>query len=194
MPAQLLFPTPIFIHDFEGAELDAIQAEITAAMPAIRATKELSTAGGLVETTFKFGEEYVNDIVKHDLKTFYQSVDKVIHTYAVNINYKGPYLKLDAAWTNFFSKGHFYYEHQHLSVKVAGVYYYATNGVDGNVELHNPNPHVGTGLWPADGLDEGSMIYPPKVGRLILWPAWLMHRVGLNQTDSERISIGINYK
>ena len=193
MPVQSLFPTPIFIHDFEGTELTAIQAELTAAMPAIRSTKELSTAGGLVETTFKFAEGYVNDIVKHDLKIFHELVDNIVHTYAYNIGYKGNYLKLDGAWTNFFNKGHFYYEHQHLLVKVAGVYYYSTNGADGNLTLQNPTPHMSFGSWPSDGMDEVSMTYPPKVGRLILWPAWLVHRVGLNQTDSERISIGINY-
>lgn len=194
MPVQILFPTPIYVHDFIGEELASIQNELTRAMPAIRSTKELSTAGGLVETTFKFGQEYVNDIDKHDLKIFNEAVNKIVHTYAYSINYDGPILKLDGAWTNFFNKGHFYFEHQHLAVRLSGVYYYATNGADGNITFQNPNPHMFFGSFPGDGMDEGSMVYPPKVGRLILWPAWLMHRVEINQTDNERISIGINYK
>jgi uncharacterized protein (TIGR02466 family) len=194
MPLQLLFSTPIFVHDFTGDQLTAIQKELDQAMPEIRKNKKLTTAGGLVETTFTFGEEHINDIEKYNLKIFETSITEKVHEYAYSMQYAGKILRLDGSWTNFFNKGYFYFDHQHLDVKLSAVYYYATTETDGNIIFQNPNPYMFNNIFPGDGITDGNMVYSPKVGRLLLWPAWLIHRVDTNLTDSERISIGVNYK
>jgi len=189
-----LFPTPIFIHDFEGADLKLIQDEITLSLPEIRKSQNHSTFTGSVNSTFKFDqEENVNDIKKFNLKVFNDVAISAIRAYSQMIDYRGPVLKIDGSWINFFNNGNFYHDHNHPGVKVAGVYYYATNGKDGDLKFQNPNPYMYSYQWPADGTPQDCMIFPPKVGRLMLWPAWMIHRVEQNQTDSERISIGINY-
>jgi len=46
--------------------------------------------------------------------------------------------------------------------------------------------------WPADQLRDQDFQVEPKEGRLVLFPSWLTHRVSVNRTDEERISIAFN--
>jgi len=34
--------------------------------------------------------------------------------------------------------------------------------------------------------------YNPKPNKLLLWPAWLDHRVGRNRKETDRISVSFN--
>lgn len=189
-----VFPTPIFAVDLPLPEREIIHDEIANALPQIRQNKSLSLYTGRIESTFKFSDDgHVNDIVNFNLAKFHSFVTQAIHMFALNLNYKGNILKLDGSWFNFFDKGSFYHEHIHPGVKVAGVYYYKSDGVDGKLRFQNPNPHMYVGNWPADGTDEECIFYPPIEGRLMLWPAWLPHRVEIKKNWGERISIGVNF-
>ena len=191
---ERLFSTPIFIHDFEPGAVYKIHSEIEQALPKIQEQKSKSLDAGSVVSTFKFNsDEFAGDIDRFDLKILKEALTEAAHAYAYSIGYKGSYLKLDGSWFNFFEPGDFYYDHIHPGVKVAGVYYYKTTGVDGNIRFTNPNPHMHFGNWPADGLEEECIYYPPKVGRVMLWPAWMSHRVEINQGSADRISIGVNF-
>jgi len=190
-----LFPTPIFIHDFKGDTLNKIQDEIDIALPEIETYRKKSTDAGQVDSTFRFNDDqYVSDIIKFKLDHIKNIFTEAVHAFAYSIKYKGPFLSLDGSWFNFFEKDGFYYDHNHPGVKVAGVYYYRTTNQDGKLRFQNPNPYMFFGNWPADGMDEECIYYPPIQGRLMLWPAWMVHRVELNHSDQTRISIGINFK
>ena len=189
-----VFPTPIFAVDLPPTELEIINKEIETALPDIRQHKSLSLYTGRIESTFRFDDdEHVNDIVKFKLSNFNDFVVQAVHAFAHNLNYKGNLLRLDGSWFNFFDKGSFYHEHVHPGVRVAGVYYHKSDGVDAKLRFKNPNPHMYIGSWPADGTDEECIFYPPKEGRLMLWPAWLSHRVEIKKTFGERISVGVNF-
>ncbi len=82
------------------------------------------------------------------------------------------------------------YDHGHGDAIVAGTYYFQTNGEDGNISFGNPSPIVFTGGTPFGHL---SHEVEPKVGRLLLFPGWLIHKVKINNTDSTRISLSFNF-
>jgi uncharacterized protein (TIGR02466 family) len=100
------------------------------------------------------------------------------------------------SWINFSDKGDFQYEHSHETPKysdtecyLSGAYFYKTNGHDGDLSFVSPNILNRTEL---DIFTKSQAVHKPIVGKLLLFPSWLCHRVGLNTTDSQRISISFN--
>lgn len=193
MALENWFATPLYVHDFDGDILKSVQAELDAKMPAIRAAATEQAQGGTIKSTFKYGKGFTDDIATFELNTFRKEINYVAHQYMLSLKHHGNPLKLEGSWTMFYSKGASHFDHAHPFCRVSGCYYYASNGQDGNIRFQNPNLLIHAGLFPADGIPVESLSYAPKVGRVILFPSWLMHRVEMNNTNSERISIAFNF-
>lgn len=187
---QNLFFTPIFAHNFSGIALDKIQKEIAEILPVIRSKENASPWGDAVTTTFNF--DRVNDIETYNLDILKDAIGWAVKEYARELDYTNPIFKMSESWFNFCNKGGFQHDHSHPRSRISGVYYYQTNGEDGKIRFQNPNPNINFSLFPADATDIDAVSYRPAVGRLLLFPSWLMHRVNLNSTDHERISIAFN--
>jgi uncharacterized protein (TIGR02466 family) len=82
--------------------------------------------------------------------------------------------------------------HADYSAEISGVYYYQTNGKDGDICFINP-------FNAARYFDFGRVssrsnnIYTPTVGRLLLFPSYVQHKVRPNKTDNTRISLAFNF-
>ena len=192
---DLIFPTFVYIHDFTGTDLVRIQSEIELALPKIQQNQQHNGLAGKVDSTFDFtNTKHTNDVVDFKLNFFNECLHNALSDYLASLNYNGNKPSLDGSWFNFFNKDQFYHDHNHPHVKVAGVYFYKTNGVDGKLRFSNPNPNMFFCNFPGDGMSEQFMTYPPIQGRLMLWPSWLIHRVEPNNSDEQRISVGLNFK
>lgn len=192
MPVEHWFSTPIFAYDLTGDIFNAVQQEISLC---INTAREVSVDtktqwGDTVVTTF----DGTNDIETYNLTTLNLVMKQAINEYVKTINYRGPELVLTESWFNFYKSNGFQFDHSHPTFRVAGTYYYKSNGNDGSIRFQNPNPYAHAQLFPADGTSVESVSYAPKPGRLLLFPSWLVHRVNLNNTDNERISIAMNFK
>ena len=95
------------------------------------------------------------------------------------------------SWINFSSKYGFQERHNHIPYNVktsylgiSGAYYLNTNGKDGYFEF-----------CPIDSLQGMFGTHPiePENGNLILFRSELNHRVSVNLTENERISVSFNY-
>jgi uncharacterized protein (TIGR02466 family) len=179
------FSTPILYHDFEHRMLEKIQSEIEEVIPTIM-EKDLSNPwSDNMLTSFKYSDNDKSDIGDYSLTTLNEQIEKYAKIY-----YPEEKLHVFQSWFNFSYKGHFQFDHSHTGVgngRVSGVYYYKTNGEDGKIEFSTPvnfNPPFSSRV----------VKYKPRVGRLILFPAWLMHKVHINKTESVRISISFNLK
>lgn len=175
--------------DFEGHELDIIQKEISYFLTTIDEED--------------VGYPFEDNMMSTFRKANYCS-DSSLHTFRKNLlQYANNYvseaevtplgnvdLKVAELWVNISNKGKFQYDHGHGDAIVAGTYYFQTNGEDGNISFGNPSPIVFTGGTPFGYL---SHEVEPKVGRLLLFPGWLIHKVKINQTDSTRISLSFNF-
>jgi len=76
---------------------------------------------------------------------------------------------------------------------ISGTYYYQTSGDDGDIVFRTPNPFVELELFPLGGTVDKLYNIKPKVGKIVLFPGWLSHKVESNITDNDRISISFNY-
>jgi uncharacterized protein (TIGR02466 family) len=192
MTIEHWFSTPIFAHDLTGANLEDVQNEISTCIEQARHVSLTTKTqwGDSVATTF----DGKNDINIYKLELLTDFLFSAVDEYIKNIQYNGPEFELAESWFNFYSKNGFQYDHTHPGYRVSGIYYYSTNGEDGSVRFQNPNACIHSHLFPADGSSAESVSYSPKVGRLLLFPSWLVHRVNKNTTDHERISIAMNFK
>jgi uncharacterized protein (TIGR02466 family) len=187
MAAMDFFAVPVLVIDFEGEELDAIQAEI--AKNFVNLTKSASPApwGDNITTTFKPGRN--QDVMSFVLENTAKGIVKATVEYLGEIGYQGLDLRLKDSWFNWHRKGGFMFDHVNPDARVCGVYHYQTNGEDGALRFNNPNHASAMGMFPYDGQTMPVQYIPPKVGRMVLWPAWLSNRVEPNCTDNERITL-----
>ena len=81
-------------------------------------------------------------------------------------------------WAQVHEKGMSTNTHAHLPADVAGVYYVQTPEKCG---------------WLAFEMDPIPPEFTePKVGKMVLFPAWLKHHVTRNQSNERRISVSFN--
>jgi len=187
------FSTPILFYQLEGDELDAVQNELAPAINKIKETDLSNPWGDTAQTSFKYSENS-NLIVDYNLRHLETLFLKCADTYMnqctedSNLN-----IGIKQSWANLSTKHQFQFEHQHLAlfstVVISGVYYYQTNEMDGDIVFLSPNPYQASG---ASIFGEHKVTYKPQVGKLLLFPSWLKHRVDANSTDHQRISITVN--
>ena len=108
-------------------------------------------------------------------------------------------------WANINRSGHGNEFHSHPGSFWSAVYYVDDGGIDadpalgGELEFMDPRgplpamaaPHLGFAM--PGGLSAGATErVRPKSGRLVLFPAWLMHQVRPYRGTAQRISIAFN--
>jgi uncharacterized protein (TIGR02466 family) len=189
MTTHQLFPTPIWVQDLEGETLKNVTEELDRVVPLLNA--EGNPWDDRVRTTFDF--QGVKDLETHELKHTTDAIFTGMWAWLKELGYPPDQFGLAESWFNFYDQGSFMYEHVHPERRISGCYYYKTNREDGAIKFKNPNPAMLNRLWPSDRLPwlQHEAI-EPREGRLVLFPSWLTHRVGLNTTDHTRISISFN--
>jgi len=108
-------------------------------------------------------------------------------------------------WANINRGGHGNEFHSHPGSYWSGVYYVDDGGIPadpslgGELEFMDPRgpapamyaPHLA--FATPGGLSVGSNeTIAPKSGRLVMFPAWLLHQVRPYRGDAERISVALN--
>ena len=108
-------------------------------------------------------------------------------------------------WANINRSGHANEFHSHPASYWSGVYYVDDGGIaedaslGGELEFMDPRgplpamfaPHLAIAM--TGGLSAGATErVPPKAGRLVMFPSWIMHQVRPYRGTAERISIAFN--
>ena len=191
---EWLFPTPIYIHKGSFNETFLIQDEIKKTLPEIIAKDTWKKPGGWEEPLKTNINHRWNTIRDYNLKNLRSYIEK--HTYAYLDELK-PFINTDIfmshSWFNITSKGESQEWHAHTDSFISGVYYYKTNGKDGDLGIKNPVQFTQRGFFPAGKKVFEKVFYPPKEGQIILFPGWLDHKVFVNTTDDDRITIAFNW-
>jgi len=178
------FGVPILKVDFEGETLNLIQDEISKVIPEVKKLNLDNPWGDTVHTTFKYRKR------NRDIETFKLDNLKTEIFKLTGMMYPYYNFTLSESWFNFSYKNNFQFDHTHGTEKLSGVYYYQTNGQDGDIKFTTPNIYEKLRLGLSRGTETVSG--QPKVGRLLIFPGYLEHRVEPNLTDSERISLTFN--
>ena len=188
------FSTPILYHSLRGDILNDVQKEIEESLSDVMSKDLTNPWGDGVKTSFKYGNnDYIRD---YKIKTLEKIVIELSWHFLSKFNQYNFYdYQLTDSWINFSEHRDFQFEHSHNSLEstnnniLSGVYYYQTNGNDGCIEFISPNLLQSTSMTP---FGEGKVVYEPKVGKILLFPSWLRHRVQMNNTQDTRISVTFN--
>ena len=106
--------------------------------------------------------------------------------------------RLGNMWANINYKGGYNKPHIHPNSLFSGVYYVKGNKESGELVVTDPRPGIQTmmptrkpGQPPKHLWREVPLA--PKENRAIIFPAWLWHNVGPNQSNDLRISVSFNF-
>jgi uncharacterized protein (TIGR02466 family) len=123
---------------------------------------------------------------------------EVIHTMTSQCSQEFGYdthRKMDNFWININKPYDANNPHVHPGAVFSGVYYAKTNNDSGDLNFY-PSPEIdyimGMSSAKQNKYNMNNMICKAVVGRVIMFPSWVMHGVGTNRSDQDRISLSFN--
>jgi uncharacterized protein (TIGR02466 family) len=185
---QAIFPTLIFFKKFNGDLFDKIQQEIS---PAVTGTDLGRPWPEAIETSFRF-KGYNNVIDQFNMETFKNTILETATEYLESIPTKViPKLYIESNWVAKSAPNGSMHSHTHPFSFISGVYYFRTEGTEGNLVFENPNAVVDWedpygDIWP------NNYFVQPSEGMMVMFPSWLRHRVDLNTTSNNRWCLSFN--
>jgi uncharacterized protein (TIGR02466 family) len=142
-----------------------------------------------------------NDIYDNPQTSNISNLIKTIKTYSKNIfqDYgikKEINLDVFNYWVNINIPGSSNVTHTHPECALAAIYYVSAPKNSGNLILHNNSIMQFINRLYLDGDNKNTVNtieYTPHTGKVIIFPAWLPHSVGKNNSSEDRISIAFNF-
>lgn len=191
-----IFSTPVYTHVPKFQEIFLVQKEIEENLPVTREQDVFEKPDGWEEDcSTNIGFRF-NTIRDYKLKNLENYIQRHVDEYIKQVN---PFITADAecflnhSWYAITGQGQSQEWHAHTDAVISGVYYYQTNGTDGDLWLRNPVPFSKIGLFPAGQIVPEKIVIKPSVGNIVLFPGWLEHKVCVNNTLDERIVVSFNY-
>jgi uncharacterized protein (TIGR02466 family) len=178
------WPTPIYHAFVDNSIIAKIQYEFEKVYSDLKFQKKDSWSKDthlVSDPTFtkNLFEEYNLSTFQEELKYHvFQYVDKKYSSY-----------KISSAWMTLTEPGQYAHTHDHGAADLSGVYYFKTDGNDGDLYFDSPVAQLKSSFI----FNKSSRVfYKPEVGKLILFPGWLEHGVFQNTSNENRISISFN--
>jgi hypothetical protein len=181
-----LFPSPIYVTTL--ADIDKVQEEIG------NAIKNTSYDGNLPYWGKSFDiTSLSNDIIKEQNMNMFDYVFNIhLKNYCKEIGFQfREYTR--TSWLARTEKNGHTPVHDHAWSDISGVYYYQTNSQDGSIYFIPPTPAYTSLCFQKFA---GRWEHPPAIGKLLLFPSYLLHAVQTNESNDERISLSfsVNFK
>jgi len=186
MPVEGWFATPVYYNYV--ADKNAIQSEISKVYNA----SSFGQVEGWGNSTHYVSDPTFNSniIEQHNLVNLEQEIKHNVAMYTAELGGDvTKKFKIASCWLTRTKPGEYTRIHNHGYSDVSGVYYFKTNGNDGDLVLVAPYTNL-TSMPFAKILD--TVTYKPEEGKMVLFPGWLNHTVSENDTNDERISVSFN--
>ena len=98
-------------------------------------------------------------------------------------------------WANINQRGDYNISHNHPTCDMSGVYYVKVpKGECGNIAFHDPRPALFGNIFMIERYGGMAVTRYPIEGNMYLFPSHLMHDVGMNNVDEDRIAISFNLR
>lgn len=188
------FATPIFTIQYGGTKIIKSHQELK--NKALSLAKEnngrvVSNINGFQSNEFKMNDPLVNK--------FYFEILPVIQQYVtlfqISCNYD---TNLNNLWYNVNGKYSYNHNHSHAGCAISGVYYLNTPENCGDICFDNPDrtmqaiPFYNGPFKQYNEFNSDFFGITPKEGLMILFPSHIFHRVDMNNSDENRISVAFN--
>ena len=130
--------------------------------------------------------------------------DDVLHNFIINCLAEFPAIDKSInmnvlAWVNINKPGAYNLKHDHPGSDLAGVLWIKSPKDCGNIVFENPTSFQSfnefnsyTNDFKDVNAQYFSYWFPPTEGRILIFPAHLMHRVNENKSNEDRISVSFN--
>jgi uncharacterized protein (TIGR02466 family) len=191
-----LFATPVAMYDLP--DMEEVNRELAACLVAesvSRSTVHRSNVGGWHSPNLAGRREPCFTTLFQRIAT---RVREVVDALAQENGQALPAMRVGMhAWSMVMRNGHYTIPHDHAEVHWATVHYVDAGDADeaahpesGVLSLVDPR-HGGR---PMPGLDlvGGTFTVPPRTGRLVVFPGWMLHYVHAYLGQRPRISISCN--
>lgn len=181
------FHIPIFFNDFENKVL---HQELDNAISNVEIKSADSMWNDTVQTSFTYSDNNrLLESCPELTSTIYNSILEYIDIF--NFEHDNS-IHIKESWVNITERGQFQHFHTHAGNDISGVFYHQATGEqeEGNIVFKTPSPVVAQARLMH--FEPNTVYYPPKKGRLILFPSFLEHAVLPNKTDNKRISVSFN--
>jgi uncharacterized protein (TIGR02466 family) len=181
------FHVSIFYKDFDDPK---IQEELGNAISNVEIKSADTMWNDTVQTSFTYSNNNrLLESCPHTSSIIYNSILEYLEIF--NFQHDNEILIKDS-WVNITERGQFQHYHVHTGNDISGVFYYQSSGLqeEGNIVFKTPSPVCAQSKLLY--FEPNQVFYPPKQGRLILFPSFLEHAVMPNKTDNKRISVSFN--
>jgi len=188
MTVKELFPTPVWLVDLQPQVYEPLNAFL------------LSRIESLVSPRppIPIGSTWQSDPVLHrldDFRAFTAIVREAVQGVMRFLELDAGAFEITGCWANINPTGGLNSSHCHPNNFLSGVYYVSVPKGSGRIEFADPRPQA-TVIFPPvkhwNRFNGNKVVIEAKVGRLILFPAWLNHSVAVNRTPHERVSLSFN--
>ena len=185
---QTFFPTYVWVFDLEPARAQQLNTQFMADLDRLTAPRPQIATGHTWQT----------EQTLHEFPEFASLVEMINTASAsvldqIEIDYRG--FVITGCWANINPPGSPHNPHTHPNNLLSGVYYVqAPEGAD-SICFHEPRPQVDI-ITPkvkrTNKFNAMIQTLPIKPGRLVIFPAWMVHSVVVNRSEGLRVSIAFN--
>lgn len=183
-----LFPTVVWVLDLDAETRDNMNRRIIEYLDRTISPRPPTGPGGTLQTETDL--HTVDEMA--ELTGYINSAAKGALEF-LNIDYQS--FEITGCWANINPRGGLNTPHTHPNNYLGGVYYAQIS--EGADEIFFSDPRPQAGMISPTVTEETvytctEVALEAKEGRMVLFPAWLLHGVPANRGDRDRISIAFN--
>ena len=183
-----LFPTLVWKQQLSGAEHAAHRASVVGIL----------RTGSSPLPALSPGESWQSETTLHlcpELRPLVTRFERIARAALASLHIGAASFQVTGCWANANAPGASHPIHHHPNNFLSGVYYIRVGPGANTINFHDPRPQTGIIRPPVTELSAQNtdlVVVPVKDGTLLLFPAYLEHSVGPNESADLRISVSFN--
>lgn len=184
-----IFPTTVYENNISYH--DELKQELDDSLKEVLNTKLKDvdpSSDQYLEIVSQFAENAIGEL---KLTKFSKMIDDNVRELSEVVGFKyRPYETV--SWLRIHNKGKLSQIHSHNHADLVGVYYFNTNGDDGDIFFLTPVQHSTSSFFFKRSENFDKLHFKPAPGKLIMFPGWLRHGVEVNTTNNNRLIMAFN--
>ena len=183
-----LFPTLVWKQQLSDEEHAAHRAAVLG----------LLGAGPSPLPRLSAGESWQSETTLHrrpELRALVTRIERIARAALASLHIGPASFEVTGCWANANARGASRSIHHHPNNFLSGVYYVQVGPGADTINFHDPRPQTGIIRPPVTELSAQNtdlVVVQVRDGTLLLFPAYLHHSVGPNESSDTRVSVSFN--